>query len=70
MVYHDLMGEIIGEGRDFNEILALDLNRKDLYMMAALAEADISAIGAGWEYCIEEQLEELINEVLEMKKVD
>lgn len=70
VVYHDLLGEVIGKGRDFKEILALDLNRKDLYMLAALAEADIRAIGAGWEYCIEEQLEELINKVLEMKKVD
>ena len=64
VAYHDLMGDIIGKGRAVNELLELDLNEKDLNMLAALAEADISALGVGWEYNIEEQLEELIEEVL------
>lgn len=64
VVYHDLLGDIIWKGRDVNELLELDLNEKDLNMLAALAEADISALGVGWEYNIEEQLEELIEVVL------
>jgi len=63
VVYHDLMGDIIGRERNIDELLALKLSRKDLYMMAALSEADIRAIDIGWEQNIEE-LEDLIERVL------
>lgn len=63
VVYHDLLGDIIGNGRSLNELLELDLNKKDLNMLAALAEADIRALSVGWEYSIEKKLEELIEEV-------
>ena len=64
VAYHDLMGDIIGKDRDIRELYELNLSNKELYMLAALAEADIIAVNAGWEWSIEEQLEELIDEVL------
>lgn len=64
VAYHDLMGDIIGTERDVNEMLALELNIKDLNMLAALSEADIRAIGVDWEWNIEEKLDDLIDVVL------
>lgn len=64
VAYHDLMGDILGKGRDINELYELDLSIKDLHMLAALAEADIQAISAGWEWNITERLDALIEEVL------
>lgn len=64
VAYHDLMGDIIGNGRAKSELIELKLNKKDLYMLAALSVADIQAIGMGWEYNIEEQVEELVDEIL------
>lgn len=64
VAYHDLMGDIIGNDRAVNEIFELELDEQDLNMLATLAEADISALGVGWENNIEEQLEELIEKVL------
>lgn len=64
VAYHDLLGDILGKGRDINELYDLDLSIRDLDMLAALTEADIRAIGAGWEWNITRRLEELIEEVL------
>ena len=64
VIYHDLMGDIIGKERAKSELLELGLNKKDLYMLAALTVADIQAIGMGWEQSIEEQIEDLIDEML------
>lgn len=63
VIYHDLMGDIIGKGRSMDELSSLCLKKTDLYMLATLAEADIRAVGAGWEYDIVEKLENLIERI-------
>lgn len=60
VIYHDLMGDIIGREREFGELKKLNLNETELNMLAALSEADIMAIGTGWEINIERELEYLI----------
>ena len=64
VVYHDLLGDVIGRGRDKNEIYGLKLSQTELIMLAALAEADIRAIGGFWEYKIDEKLVDLIEEIM------
>lgn len=64
VVYHDLLGDVIGRGRDINEIYGLKLSQTELIMMAALAEADIRAIGGVWAYHINEKLDDLIGEIM------
>lgn len=60
VVYHDLMGDIISNGRSREELLNLDLSKKDMYMLAALAEADVRAINGAWAYNLECNLSRLI----------
>lgn len=60
VVYHDLLGDVIGRGRDVNEIHELELSKTELIMLAALTEADIKAIGGVWAYDINEKLDDLI----------
>lgn len=64
VAYHDLMGDIIGKERAKSELLELNLNKKDLYMLAALTTADIQSIGIGWEKNIVKKVEDLIDEML------
>lgn len=54
------MGDIIGREREFGELKKLNLNETESNMLAALSEADIMAIGTGWEINIERELEYLI----------
>lgn len=60
VIYHDLMGDIIGREREFGELKKLNLNETESNMLAALSEADIMAIETGWEINIERELEYLI----------
>lgn len=64
-VYHDLMGDIIGRGRDEQELFHLKLSEKDLYMLAALAEADVRALREDWSSGFADSLEDLIDRALE-----
>ena len=64
VIYHDLMGEIIGKGRSIEELHSLGLDEQKLYMLAALSEADSCAIGSLWAFGISKKLEDLIDKVL------
>jgi UTP:GlnB (protein PII) uridylyltransferase len=49
VAYHDLIGEIIGKGRDIQQLFKVVKNEKELEMLACLNRADITAIGNfGW----------------------
>lgn len=65
VVYHDLMGDIIGKGRHKQELFSLRLNQKDLYMLAVLAEADVCALREDWMFGFTNSLRNLIGEALE-----
>lgn len=45
VAYHDLLGDIIGNGRSEDELKQLELSKDILCMLATLSEADICAIG-------------------------
>lgn len=64
VVYHDLMGDIISNGRDKAELFHLKLGAKELNMLAALTEADVRAISRGWSLGLADNLRSLINEAL------
>lgn len=64
VIYHDLMGEIIGKGRSIEELCSLQLSRRELYMLAALSEADICSICNSWMDDIFTKLNDLIDKVL------
>lgn len=66
VIYHDLIGDIIGKGRSKEELIKLNLNRVELYMLATLSEADICSVGGlGVNYRdLHMEIEELINDVM------
>lgn len=65
VVYHDLMGDIIGFGRSMVELKDLKLDKNQLFMLAALSQADIMALGNNWSEGLVGKLEELIQKALE-----
>ncbi len=46
--YHDLIGDIIINGRNIEELLNLQLNENELNMLIAITIADVSAISSMW----------------------
>lgn len=64
VVYHDLMGDIIGRGRGERELLALALDREELCMLAALTEADVTALSETWSMGLREKLSDVIERAL------
>lgn len=73
VVYHDLMGDIIrgyrtGYGRSEQELRKLDLDIKDLYMLAALSEADVCSLREDWFLGFKDQLKDLIEKMLKEEK--
>lgn len=69
VVYHDLMGDIIrgdtnGYGRSELELRKLNLGRKDLYMLAALSEADVRSLRDDWFLGFTNKLMNLIEKML------
>lgn len=57
--YHDIIGEILTNGRSEQELLNLEINRNELNMLIALSLADISAINHYWSFGIKERLNDL-----------
>lgn len=63
VVYHDLLGDIIGKGRSKKELLNLDFCNDDLNMLAALTEADIRSLGGVWMLDLNRKIDLLLSEV-------
>lgn len=62
--YHDLIGDIVGSGRDKAQLMELVKNETELNMLIAISEADISAINNfGWLLNLRRQLPEIVKEV-------
>ena len=59
------MGDILEKDRAAEELFNLELEEKELYMLAALTEADVSAISTYWLFGISDRLEPLIERALE-----
>lgn len=46
--YHDLVGDIIGKGRDEDQLFDIITDERDLDMLIAIAKADVQAIHDQW----------------------
>lgn len=52
--YHDLVGDIIGTGRDFearrdeNQLYAVIIDQRDVDMLIAIGKADVTAVNPSW----------------------
>lgn len=65
VTYHDLIGEIIGKGRNVQQLIDIVENEKTLEMLATLNLADVSAINRNWRNHYNDKIEDLKIEVLE-----
>ena len=64
VAYHDLLGDIIGNGRSEEELRHLDLSDEMLYMLAVLSEADICALGGMFALNIKREIHTLLNYIM------
>lgn len=64
VIYHDLLGDIIGNGRSRAELISLHLCENDLNMLADLSVADIKALSNTWGINIECSMDCLLDEML------
>lgn len=65
VTYHDLIGEIIGKGRDIQQLVDIVENEKIFDMLATLNLADVSAINDSWVFEYNENIERIKNEVFQ-----
>ncbi|MCI8616039.1 MAG: DUF4433 domain-containing protein [Lachnospiraceae bacterium] len=66
VAYHDLLSGILDEEkpRSIEELYKLSLSDKELYMLAALSEADIRAIGGLFAIGIQSKICNLVNQIM------
>ncbi len=65
VTYHDLIGEIMGKGRNLQQLIDIVENEKTLEMLAVLNLADVSALNRMWKSQYNDKIEDLKKEVLE-----
>jgi hypothetical protein len=46
--YHDLVGDIVGKGRDVEQLVAIADNERELDMLIALGKADMGSVQPAW----------------------
>lgn len=64
VIYHDLLGDIIGKGRSEQELLELKLSQNEFSMLAALSVADVKSISYFWALDLEQKLPSLLSKVM------
>lgn len=60
VIYHDLIGDILENGRSEKELLDLEINCNEFNMLIALSLADISAINSFWKWKVQQKLEDFV----------
>jgi UTP:GlnB (protein PII) uridylyltransferase len=65
VVYHDLIGDIVGNGRSKKELFDIIQDENELNMLIAISLADVLAIRPDWYINITLSLDDLKEEVLE-----
>lgn len=63
--YHDLLGDIVGHGRNISELFGIIDNERELNMLIALSIADIEAINSDWCFNLELKLPDIVDKVKE-----
>lgn len=64
VVYHDLLGDILEKGRNKEELVRLNLEKRMLIMLAVLSEADIRSINKTWCFNYLNDVKLLLNEMM------
>ncbi|MCM1410171.1 MAG: DarT ssDNA thymidine ADP-ribosyltransferase family protein [Lachnospiraceae bacterium] len=64
VVYHDLLGDILINGRNKQELIDLKLDNDTLTMLAVLSAADIYAINQMWYFNYINGIQPLLNEIM------
>jgi len=62
--YHDIVGDIIENGRSMSELIKLNIDENELDMLIALSLADTSAISRAWVQRIELKLDDFVDEAM------
>ena len=68
VVYHDIIGDCMGKGRDKEQIVQLIEDKDDLDMLFAISLADTKAIKETWYKNILNQKESFSSQIMEMKQ--
>ncbi|WP_066297937.1 type II toxin-antitoxin system toxin DNA ADP-ribosyl transferase DarT [Bacillus sp. FJAT-29937] len=63
VIYHDIIGDILANGRSEKELLSLKIDENELNMLIAISIADISAITPFWTRNIEVKLPSFIKKI-------
>ena len=63
VAYHDLIGDILCNGRNEQELFNLIENEQELIMLIALSLADISAISHSWSFTVNRNIANLEKKV-------
>ncbi len=63
--YHDLIGDILEKERSKKELIDLNINGKELNMLASLTIADVSAINFMWNLTIGLKINNFVQEITE-----
>lgn len=66
VVYHDLIGDILTNGRNEEELLLLKLSIKEIKMLCAISIADIASIREDWEQEIWKKIPDFIDRICGM----
>lgn len=64
VVYHDLLGDILANGRNKAELISLNLENRMLTMLTVLSEADIRSINPTWCFNYLHGVRLLLNEMM------
>ncbi len=62
--YHDLIGDILFNGRSKTELINLDIDEIELEMLISISSADISAINSIWNFSFNQKIEELRQKII------
>jgi HD-GYP domain-containing protein (c-di-GMP phosphodiesterase class II) len=66
VIYHDLIGEIFGHGRNKQQLFDIVKEESDFDMLSALNLADVTVLNPGWTSNYRSQIEGLKEEVMEL----
>lgn len=63
--YHDLIGEIIGKGRDIQQLFDIINNEKELKLLVCLNRADVTAINIIWSCNYNSEVGNIVSKAIE-----
>lgn len=65
VAYHDLIGEIIGKGRDIQQLFDIINTEKELKLLVCLNRADVTAINIMWSWNYNSKVGNIVDKAIE-----